>query len=336
MAAAWTFSRKDGVEATSRVVSVRSLDGRLVRCKFALRFHRAVPRDVAESAADEASMLLAEIIGEEIVQDELPFDGAELVHRVRTRSGNRDNRVAAYNVSELDLVPDPSKAARSSGGMQAAARKTPSTPPPPARPSGFIPVGRPSVPSSAVPTQKSGMPPSNGARAHTLWATALASCPPGTGTDRIGRLLSAPLRDSVAQLVLRGSIALEPASVDRLALLRDRNMDRPLSLVITAAGACLGAALYRVLVSASIPQKEALEIVEMASREALGADAADADTLGRYMSSDAPLKDLSRRAAAAIGSSDDAPRIFESLSSYAEVLRSDFGEAVRHIHRIRT
>jgi hypothetical protein len=279
-------------------------------------------------------MLLAEIIGEEIVQDELPFDGAELVHRVRTRAGNRDNRVAAYNVSELDLVPDPSKAARSHGATQPSARKTPSTPPP-ARPSGFIPVGRPSVPSSVVPTQKSGAP-TDGARSHTLWASALASCAPGTATDRIGRLLSAPLRDSVAQLVLRGSIALEPASVDRLALLRDRNMDRPLSLVITAAGACLGAALYRVLVSAAVPQKDALEIVETASREALGVDAADAETLGRYMSSDAPLKDLSRRVAAALGSSDDAPRIFESLSSYAEVLRSDFGEAVRQIHRIRT
>jgi hypothetical protein len=54
------------------------------------------------------------------------------------------------------------------------------------------------------------------------------------------------------------------------------------------------------------------------------------------MSSEAPLKDLSRKAAAALGSSDDAPRIFEALSTYAEVLRSDFGEAVRHIHRIRS
>jgi len=332
MAAAWSFSRKDGIEATSRVVSVRSLDGRLVRCKFALRFHRAVARDVAESAADEASMLLAEIIGEEIVQDALPFDGAELVHRVKTRAGNRDNRVAAYNVSELDLVPDPSKAARS-GGTQPSARKPTSTPPP-ARPSGFIPVGRPSVPSSVAPTQKSGAP-SDGGRAHTLWATALASCPHGTNTDRIGRLLSAPLRDSVAQLVLRGSIALEPASVDRLALLRDRNMERPISLVVTAAGACLGAALYRVLVSAAVPQKDALEIVETASREALGVDVADAETLGRYMSSDAPLKDLSRRAAAAFGSGDDAPRIFEALSAYAEVLRLDLGDVVRQIQRIR-
>jgi hypothetical protein len=332
MAAAWTFSRKDGVEATSRVVSVRSLDGKLVRCKFALRFHRPVAKDVAESAADEASMLLAEIIGEEIVQDALPFDGAELVHRVKTRAGNRDNRVAAYNVSELDLVADPGKPART-GHTPPNARK-PSTTPLPARPSGFVPVGRTSVPSSVTPTQRSSAP-ANGARAHTLWATALASCPPGTNTDRIGRLLSAPLRDSVAQLVLRGSIALEPASVDRLALLRDRNMDRPLSLVITAAGACLGAALYRVLVSAGVPQKDALEIVEVASREALGADSADAETLGRYMSSDAPLKDLSRRAAAALGSSDDAPRIFEALSSYAEVLRSDLGDAVRHLHRIR-
>jgi hypothetical protein len=333
MAAAWTFSRKDGVEATSRVVSVRSLDGRLVRCKFALRFQRALAKDVAESAADEASMLLAEIIGEEIIQDELPFDGAELVHRIRIRAGNRDNRVAAYNVSELDLVPDPGKPSRS-GGTPPAARKPTSNPPPPARPSGFIPVGRPSVPSSVVPTQKSGAP-ADGARAHTLWGTALASCPAGADTDRIGRLLSAALRDSVAQLVLRGAIALEPASVDRLALLRDRNMDRPISLVVTAAGACLGAAFYRVLVSAAVLQKDALEIVEMASREALGADAADAETLGRYMSSESPLKDLSRRAAAALGSSDDAPRVFEALASYAEVLRSDFGEAVRQIQRIR-
>lgn len=333
MAAAWSFSRKDGdgVEATSRVVSVRSLDGRLVRCRFGIRFHRAIAKEVAESSADEASMLLAEIIGEEIVQDELPFDGAELVHRVKIRAGNRENRIAAYNVSELDLVPEPGRSNRS-GGTQPTARK-PTSNPPPARPSGFIPVGRP-TPSSMAPTQKSAAP-TDGARAHTLWATALAACPHGAGTDRIGQLLSAPLRDSVAQLVLRGSIALEPSSTDRLALLRDRNMERPLSLVVTAAGACLGAALYRVLVAASVPQKEALEIVETASQEALGHDAADADTLGRYMSSDAPLKDLARRAAAALGSSDDAPRIFESLSAYAEVLRSDFGEAVRQIHRIR-
>lgn len=333
MAAAWSFSRKDGdgVEATSRTVSARSLDGRLVRCKFALRFHRPIARDAAESAADEASMLLAEIIGEEIIQDALPFDGAELVHRVKTRAGNRDNRVAAYNVSELDLVPDPGRTARS-GSNQTSGRK-PTSNPPPARPSGFIPVGKPA--SSVAPTPKSG-PPADGSRAHTLWTTALASCPHGAGTDRIGQLLSAPLRDSVAQLVLRGSIALDPGSADRLALLRDRKTDRPVSLVITAAGACLGAALYRVLVAASLPQKDALEIVETASREALGGDAADADTLGRYMSSEAPLKDLARRAAAALGSGDDAPRVFEALSSYAEVLRADFGEAVRQIHRIRS
>jgi hypothetical protein len=139
----------------------------------------------------------------------------------------------------------------------------------------------------------------------------------------------------VAQLVLRGAVALEPASTDRLALIRDRSKDRSMSLVVTAAGACLGAALYRVLVAAHIPQKDALEIVEMASREALGADCADADTLGRYMSSDAPLRDLSRRTAAALGSSDDGPRVFEALSQYADALRADFVETVRQIQRIR-
>src|SRR5436190_2030944 len=188
MAAAWSFSRKDGVEATSRLVSIRSLDGRLVRCRFALRFQRAITKDVAESAADEASMLLAEIIGEEIVQDALPFDGAELVHRLKARGGNRDGRVAAYNVSELDLVPDPSRSPRP-GGNHSPSRK-PASNPPPARPSGFIPVGRSSSPS--VPATRPSAP-SGSARAHTLWATALASCPTGAGTDRIGQLLSAPL-----------------------------------------------------------------------------------------------------------------------------------------------
>jgi hypothetical protein len=331
MAAAWSFSRKDGVEATSRVVSVRSLDGRLVRCKIGIRFHRATAKDMAESAADEASMLLAEIIGEEIVQEELPFDGTELVSRLRGRGAGKDGRVAAYNVSELDLVDG--KPGRTSTGT--SARRPASNPPPPARPSGFIPVERGAAHTSVAPATSRSTPHPDPARSRTLWPTALAACPSGVSTDRIGRLLSAALRDSVAQLVLRGSIALEPASTDRLGLLRNRNMDRAMSLVVTAAGACLGAALYRVLVAAHVPQKDALEIVETASREALGADSADADTLGRYMASDAPLRDLSRRTAAALGSSDDAMRIFESLTPYADALRVDFGETVRQIHRIR-
>src|SRR5689334_8639111 len=126
MAAAWSFSRKDGVEATSRVVSVRSLDGRLVRCKIGIRFHRATAKDTAESAADEASMLLAEIIGEEIVQDELPFDGTELVNRLRGRGAGKDGRVAAYNVSELDLADG--KSGRTSTGT--GVRRPASNPPP--------------------------------------------------------------------------------------------------------------------------------------------------------------------------------------------------------------
>jgi len=331
MAAAWSFSRKDGVDGTSRVVSVRSLDGRLVRCRVGVRFHRAVAKDVAESAADETSMLLAEIIGEEIVQEALPFDGPELVNRLRARVNGRDNRIAGYNVSDLDLVPEGGRSAR----VSASPNKTPSQPPPPApaRPSGFMPVGRPSSSPSIPATMKST--PAEPNRAHTFWPTALAGCPSGVSTERIGQLLSAPFSDSVAQLVLRTAIALEPATTDRLALLRDRNRDRQMALVVVAGGACLGTALYRVLVAGSVPQKDALEIVEVARREALGEDSADADTLGRYMASDAPLRDFARRAAAALGSSEDATRIFEALSAYADVLRADFTEAIRHIHRIR-
>lgn len=276
-------------------------------------------------------MLLAEIIGEEIVQDALPFDAVELVNRLKARLNGRDSRVAGYNVSELDLVPEPGRSARA-GTPATSGRRTGSQPPPPARPSGFVPVERGSS-SSVAPTLKSGA--ADIGRARTLWPTALAACPSGVSPDRIGRLLSAPFRDSVAQLVLRVSIALEPSTTDRLALLRDRNMDRPVSIVVVAAGACLGTALYRVLVSGSVPQKDALEMVELARREALGAESADADTLGRYMASEAPLRDLSRRSAAALGSSEDATRIFEALSAYAEVLRADFAETVRQIHRIR-
>lgn len=351
MAAAWSFSKKDGVETISRVVSVRSLDGRLVRCKVGVRFHRAAAKEVVESAADEAAMLLSEIIGEEIIQDELPFDAMELGNRLKNRTNGRDSRIAAYNVSELDLVRAQNHGRTSTGVGQTGRKAGGSNPPPPARPSGFVSratpspgtsvvPSRPGAQSAVVPTTQPPVAPSRPpglpqARSRTLWATALASCPTGANTGRIGQLLSAPFRDSVAQLVLQCAIALEPASTDRLALLRDRTMDRAMSLVVSAAGACLGAALYRVLVAAPLPQRDALEIVETACREALGSDAADAETLGRYMASDSPLRDLARRAAAALGNSDDAARIFEALSQYAETLRADFAETVKQVQNIR-
>ena len=128
--------------------------------------------------------------------------------------------------------------------------------------------------------------------------------------------------------------AVDPAALDRLELLEGHHKSPSLPLLRRETCACLAAAFYRILLTASIEQRAAREVAETACGQALAPDALPAAEIQRYVASTAPLRDLAQVAAAALGAPEDTGRLFAVLSSYGSGLRADFVIAASNVKRV--
>ncbi|HEX7672136.1 MAG TPA: hypothetical protein VF395_21220 [Polyangiaceae bacterium] len=337
--AAWSFPRKgDAVESVARPISVESLDGQRVRGRLTVRFDRPIPIDAAERCGLEIASTVATIMGEEICEGRLPFGSDELVAKVTARS-RLNARIATFGFSALEVADI--------GPPQYSARPAPPasrSPSPGAR--SLTPQGHPAAPPSHKPSSASGVmssvgggsarpaadPAPNGVR--TLWPRAIGTSQVGLTTDRIGRLFAPALRDSTAAAVFAMLGATDPAALDRLELIEGHRKALVLPLLRREASACIAAALYRVLMGASVEQGVSHEVALTACGEALDPDPAPLAEIQRYVASAAPLRDLAHVAAAALGAPDDGARLFAVLSSYGSALRSDLVVAASSVKRV--
>jgi hypothetical protein len=77
-------------------------------------------------------------------------------------------------------------------------------------------------------------------------------------------------------------------------------------------------------------------VAEVAAQTALGAEAPPGQRIESYVTSEAPIHDLARRAASMVGTPDDAPGIYALLSPYCEALRMQFELTGQEIGRLAT
>jgi hypothetical protein len=128
--------------------------------------------------------------------------------------------------------------------------------------------------------------------------------------------------------------AIDPAALDRLELLEGRVKSPLLPKLRQEACACLTAVFYRVLLSATVQQAAARELAETACREALAPDPIPSASIQRYTVSATPLRDLAHHVAAALGTPEDAQRLFVAVSSYGTSLRSELVAAAGDVKRL--
>src|SRR5262249_14214639 len=141
---------------------------------------------------------------------------------------------------------------------------TPSAPPPPRERHGSGTIPSLSA-SSTIPSPIATPPPPP---VRTLWPGALSSCPPGVPAERVGELLGAPLRDSIAATILHSFVAIDPVTTDRLSILGGSG-GAVVTELLREVGACFATAAYRVFASFELEQKTCSEIVRAACRHAL-------------------------------------------------------------------
>jgi hypothetical protein len=320
MAAAWSFSRggSQSPGSMSRLVSTLSLDGDRISADLIVHFARALSTATSESVADEFAKAATEILGEQISQGEVPLSKEELVRRVQSKISASAAKVAELEVRGLYLFGSEATNARSTYRARNA-----SPPPPRAHASGSMPAVRQSSTfHSPVLT-----PPAP--RARTLWAQALVSCRPGMPSDQIGKVLGAPLRDSIAAAVLGAFAVMEPQAADRMSLFQGGEVARQVVLDVCA---CFASAVYRIFLAREIEQQTASDIVQAACAHAV--EQFPATQVSAYLASQAPVRELSNRMAAAIGAPDTGSVVLGAIAPYCEVLRDDVTVAADHVRRI--
>lgn len=323
MAAAWSFSRggSQSPGSISRLVSTLSLDGDRISADLIVLFQRALSTATAESVADEIARAATEILGEQISQGDVPLSKEELVARVKVRITASAAKVAELEVKGLYVLGSDAVTNRSTYRFRQA-----SPPPPRANASGAITAVRP---SGSAQTPVLTPPPTP--RMRTLWPRAIAHCRPGTPVEELGALLGPPLRDSLAAAILHAFVAIDPEAADRLVLFSASKVVREVLLEVCA---CFSSAAYRIFASNDIEQRVASELVRAASRLVLDGESLPTDAISRYMTSEAPVRDLATRLATAVGALDMAHVVQGALSPYCEAFRDDVTVVAGQLRRL--
>lgn len=323
MAEARTFSRggSQSKNSMSRIVSVLSLDGDRLSAELVVRFHRALSGSMAESVTNEIARTTAEVLGEQISQGAVPLTKEELVERVNVRVSAGATKLAELEIRGLHLAGSEAQAGRSASRVRHA-----STPPPPRERhgSGVMPAVSPDA--SVQPPLMAPPPP-----VRTLWPGALSRCPPDASVEEIGELLGPPLRDSIAAAILHSFVAIDPMTTDRLGIVGGGSV--VVSELLQELGACFATALYRTLSARDIDRNICSEIVRVAGRYALAPEDFSDAPVSHYLASDAPVRDLATRMAAAIVAPEAAPVIQAAISPYCSAVR---GELIAIAAQVRT
>jgi hypothetical protein len=322
MAAAWSFSR-GAHRPISRLVSALSLDGLRLASELTVRFTRSLADETAESIADEAARVASEILGEQIAQGKVPLSRSELLSMVEDRTAQTVGKVAELRVTALYLVADD---ATHSTARTRAPLVPPATPVPP---NSNLNATAPPPASTGLSGQHVISVPS----VRTLWRLSLTGCQPGADVTQLGHLLGPALRDSAAAVIFRAAAVADPSAIDRMALFDPKN--QAVVQMQREATACFLAALFRVFTSGRVERDMISVIIESAGATALEPAPLPRHEIGRYSTSEGPVRDLATRFAAILESPRDWREIQSALTPYCEHLRTDLWHVAHEVRRLR-
>lgn len=320
MAALW--SSKAHPPMTREALAV-SLDGYRLSADILVKFRRSLPEPSAHAVADEIALAGVEVLSDQISQGLVPLTTAQLAAAIRKRVTSAVGKVAEVDVSTIDILGAARKASR--------ADLTRSVPPS-RKPAASRPPSTSSDPQApALEARSSGS--SLVAPPRTLWLTALSKCSVGAALGEMADALGPALRDSTAAVLLRVLVATDPAATDRLDLFDGRD---PVPALRSEICAALAAGFLRLVISRELDASAAAQLTEAAVRKALPGEAPSTLHIGKYATSEAPIRDLANRLAAIVGVPDDAPGIYAIVSPYCEALRVHFELVAQQIRRLRT
>jgi hypothetical protein len=323
MAAAWSFSRS-AHRPLSRLVSALSLDGLRLASEITIRFTRSLADETADAIADEAARVTSEILGEQIAQGKVPLSRSELLSMVEDRTAQTVGKVAELRIPTLYLVAD-------DGGAHSTSRtRAPLVPPStPVPGNSALNVTAPPPASTGLSGQHVISVPS----VRTLWRLALSGCQPGAAVAQLGHLLGPPLRDSAAAVIFRAASVSDPSAFDRMSLFDQKN--HAVVQMQRETTACFLAALFRVFTSGRVSREVIGELVEAAGVTALEPEPIPRHEIGRYATSESPVRDLATRLAAILESPREVREIQNVLTPYCEHLRTDLWHVAHEVRRLR-
>jgi hypothetical protein len=189
---------------------------------------------------------------------------------------------------------------------------------------------RPAARSSSRPAARSAEPPSApAAAARTHRPTVPAGTAPegpdwGRTVERVGAFSGRMIRDAAAYsliTVLGGA----PSSLDKWAIFEGKGPARSLR---QEAAACFAAAIYTAARGAGASHKDAVGLVNAASRHATLADVPSPAAVGRYISSPDPSAALAARLAELIGAEGEASQFMPALASCHKAVSARLREAI--------
>jgi hypothetical protein len=132
------------------------------------------------------------------------------------------------------------------------------------------------------------------------------------------------IRDAAAYTLIT-VLGSAPASMDKWLIFEGKGPSRGLR---QEAAACFAAAVYMAARSAGASHKEAVALVNAASRHAALTDVPAPTDVGRYISSPKPAEELSARVAELIGGESQASQFKDALSSCHKTVSSRLREAI--------
>ena len=346
------------VESVKRIVSSVSLDGKRLTADVDVEFVRELGLNTAEAIGDQVFAIVDGILGEQIVQSQVAIQPSAIEELVYARLGSTASKVEHVRVIRLRSGAAGAPASRP---HPASARATP--PPFPTMPPNSAPTSgerraaapvssgrapqdvitqsmvpsvkprqsnRPAARSSSRPAARSAEPPSApAAAARTHRPTVPAGTAPegpdwGRTVERVGAFSGRMIRDAAAYsliTVLGGA----PSSLDKWAIFEGKGPARSLR---QEAAACFAAAIYMAARGAGASHKDAVGLVNAASRHATLADVPSPAAVGRYISSPDPSAALAARLAELIGAEGEASQFMPALASCHKAVSARLREAI--------
>lgn len=158
-------------------------------------------------------------------------------------------------------------------------------------------------------------------RSKSGFLVALESVPADSGDDA-GKSLALPVRDAAAGLLLTTLDALHGSFGDPLSLFDGRADPELRAGLIGEACVCVCYVLYEALTRTSLPQMQAIQVVQTACVDALSDKNMPVSEFSRYLATESPREEFCARACLLLGVRETA-ELSQRVDSALRALRMD-------------
>jgi hypothetical protein len=331
------------VDAASRRIAARTMDGFKVCAKIALQFPAELSRAEAEAALDVYARAFAQSLEDEISNGRLPVDDGTLHERITSRVAVAQRH--RVRLSELHVAQAETSQTLPAVSQPPLPGAAPSLRPPLSGAQSQLPPSSLLPPSSRLPAPSqyplmssappslhaplssmppvgpaSGIAPSQpyGQRATGGFAVALERSVRHMLPAEVGDVLAEALRDAAGSVLLHALDCLRDHVADPMRLL-DGRLDPQLRRALVAeSSACVAYLLLDSLTSAGIPQKVGVVVTQAAAARAVSGQPVPGAEISRYLALANPAFEFARRLCdlfVVAEPSDLQPRIGFALAS---------------------